>query len=85
MSEDIFTIIEEGTTFCEAARGVSPEVALIFMHQLDALQFTRDALLSNLEKAALTCSQHLRESQSMLTVFILGETAGIPQELPEST
>lgn len=85
MPEDIFTIIEESTALCEPHEALVLRLLLIFMHQLDALQFARDALLSNLEKAALTCCQHLLESQSMLTVFILGETAGIPQELPEST
>lgn len=56
MPEDISTIPEESTTFCEAAWKISPEVALISMQQLDALQFVRGSLLSNLEKAALTCS-----------------------------
>lgn len=56
MPEDISTIPEESTTFCEAAWKISPEVALISMQQLDAVQFVRGSLLSNLEKAALTCS-----------------------------
>lgn len=56
MPGDIFTITEESTTLCEAVWNISPEVAVISMHQQDALQFVRDSLLSNLEKAALTCS-----------------------------
>lgn len=51
MPGNIFTIIEESTAFHKAAWEFSPEVALIFMHQLEAVQFTRDSLLSNLEKA----------------------------------
>lgn len=51
VSGNIFTIIEESTAFHKAACSFSPEVALIFTHQLDALQFTKDSLLPNLEKA----------------------------------
>lgn len=56
MPRDIFTVTEESTTLCEAVWNISPEVALISMRQLDALQFVRDSLLYNLEKVALTCS-----------------------------
>lgn len=85
MPGDIFTITEESTTLCEAIWNMSPEVTLISMHQLDALQFVRDSLLPNLEKAALTCSWYLCKSQSLLTGFILGEPADMLQERPEST
>ena len=56
MPGDISTTTEESTALCEAVWNISPEVALISMHQLDALQFVRESLLSNLEKAPLTCS-----------------------------